>query len=246
MAMQILAGARAEVGAHATAYDHRYFFAGPPESLQPVLRAVSGIALAALVEVIRSIGMHDKFLDPSFLSACMDAQNPVVKGFLVEHAVLSAIRANGLKLPDGTKFSGPLDVVQYRDVESVAIVASPSVLYVPTAFNEKDVDVVLRCVGKKGRVTIVALQITIGTISRHAHSVRFFTNGQDARWVQGVVADAVQRSFVWVVPSAEARAFRDKHVPGNRQPGRSGQTTKSQFEQHSLAIRDLCPLLTTL
>eukprot|EP01136_Pigoraptor_vietnamica_P014238 Opistho-1_new@56188 len=238
VAMFIFEGAETGVTDFSEDYDHRYFFVGPPSSSTPVFMAVSGIALAALVEVLRAAGLHDNFLDEAFIRACIGSRNPVVKGFLVEQAVISALRLGGLVLPDKTRISGPLDIVQYRDVESVTVAPSPCVLYVPTAFNEKDVDAVLRYVSN-GKVTIVALQITIGAISRHAHSVRFFTNGQDAKWVKGVAADAVQRFFVWVVRSEEARTFNKKHVPGIRRRGRSAET-ESQFEQFSITICDVC------
>eukprot|EP01136_Pigoraptor_vietnamica_P014243 Opistho-1_new@56207 len=241
--MNILAGARAGVTDHPTSYDHRYFFAGPPTSSRPVFTAVCGVALAALAEIVRGFNMHDDFLNLEFLRGCREARNPVVKGFLVEHAVISSIRARGLTLPNDAKYSGPLAIVQYRDVESVTVAPSPCVLYVPTAFNEKDVDAVLRHV-EKDTVTIVALQITIGKISRHAHSVRFFTKAQDTRWVEGFSADAVQRLFVWVVLADEARSFRDSHTPRNLRRGRSAQT-ESKFEQLSIAIRDVCPGLAT-
>eukprot|EP01136_Pigoraptor_vietnamica_P024391 Opistho-1_new@77382 len=224
-ALDVVKGVKNGPMANSDMYDHRFFFSFP-DATEPGVsryRAVSGLALAALVHVVRTVlqASEQFFHDATMIHACQKNPNPVVRGFLVEQVVISFIQQHGLSLGRSHR-PKPARVVSFtgRFPDAFLGDSDACVQFVPAAFNYKFVDSVIVEVAKASKGTskkrggattsgtIYAVQVTLQRIQDHVRSLEFFS-GDSAKPFQETAATVSSWNYVmvWIVRDAEAASW---------------------------------------
>eukprot|EP01137_Pigoraptor_chileana_P024198 Opistho-2@91743 len=247
-------------------YDHRWFYFDPlppPGDLTGHIRAVCSIAWICLARHLREkFSADDEFLSAAFVSSCVQESNPVIRGFRAEQIVISAIRKWGLEFRCGEtllQFATPIENSFFDSAaDTVPIVPSRCVQYVPTSHNMKYVDSVLRfdpdcgTDARKRKATkavsaamIAGVQITISPIGTHLHSLAFFARDLDSPFRRRLSAEC-ERYFVWIVRDAEAEYVRStwgNHWRVVEQPGHLRPRNRPRFTEVCLSFSEVCHAL---
>jgi hypothetical protein len=129
-------------GWHPKLVDHRYFY-----RLNGSGRCVCGLARNAVTEQLLQRG--DDFIDTDSLVSLRELiNNPSVVGFMMEHAILSSIRSNGLAINAG--IMRPMKVrllAQPYDIKTT--IEDEPVLYWPRKFNFAAIDGIIVLINPK-------------------------------------------------------------------------------------------------
>ena len=163
------------------------------------------------------LACNEDFADKDFLTSLPDfIDNPSVAGFMIEYAVLSSIRSNGL--PIGPKIIGPMSVIIFEDdiLQFRKDIIGKSVLYCPRKFNFKGIDGVIvqiekkRPKGKKKRkLSMFPFQIILAPDS-HSNSPGVFFNGYK-KWTNDFDEFDVEPEFLWITPKWPELKEHDEH-----------------------------------
>lgn len=168
----------------------------------------------------------------------------MVRGFLAEQIVISAVAVNGLPIPGGP--FKPSAVRVFQSAATAILTSAPGCrLFVPKPYNYKYVAFLLRSVvegkrKKKATVTIVAVQSTLQSISAHKQSLDFFASGDYKEWESDVTDRnqfTIEWHFVWVVSKSEAgkaKTLPKTHAKTQGMPA---------FTEHCLSFESVCAKL---
>jgi hypothetical protein len=121
-------------GQHFDLIDHRYFYAEPNRSG----KCVCGLVRDAVAEQLLQSG--DNFIDSNSLASLPSLiHNPSAVRFMIEHAILSSIRSNGLAINAG--IMRPMKVRLLREPSDIKTdIRDEPVLYWPEKFNFEIID----------------------------------------------------------------------------------------------------------
>jgi hypothetical protein len=202
--------------AHFDLIDHRYFFREKGKKGN----YTCGLVRDAVADQLLEEGVN--FADADWLTSLPDfITNKAITGFLIEHAVLSAIWRNGLAINKGVgtgmqvkRLKGPGDL-------TAGVTAKP-VLYRPEISNFPVVDgmiVLIKSEGDEGvkpKLLMVPIQITVNR-STHADSHAAFVKEYDKKWTKGLSKFDVELEFVWITPE-EDRVEKHNAEPNSKCP----------------------------
>jgi hypothetical protein len=180
---------------HNKYYDHRYLFVG--KSLKA--GCICGVASEIVAEILMDVN-SGLFLECDWVQHCKVLHdNPPMKGFMAEKAVLAAMRKQGFHLPN-VSIQIDSHVIFFTGKEAECLKSLENVLYVPDAFNYKAIDGLVRFItGKK--LQIIAIQIFNGL--RHSHSPsNFFPSC--AVWESDCMGYDIEWHFCWISPTKRA------------------------------------------
>jgi hypothetical protein len=152
------------------------------------------------------LSLKEDFADTNFLTSLPRfINNPSVAGFMIEKAVLSSIRSNGLAI--GAGIHNSMEVVMFR-TKFPPFKGGPTdrpVLYCPEQFNFPTIDgIVIWLEGsqkppKKRGLKIFPLQITIAPDTHSDSHDEFF--GSYEEWINLIKEDFdLKTEFVWITP----------------------------------------------
>jgi hypothetical protein len=222
------------------AVDHRFFYK-QFESGRGA--AVCGVARDLLSFFVRQ---HQKqaqlFLTEPWVSSCRDAVNVVVQGFIAEQIVISTVSKSGisLRVGDSDQLYAPSQDLFFTAAAAAAVTkAVTCVHYIPKPYNYKYVDSVIRSIDAgQNRCTIIALQPTLQSISRHKRSLKFFASQAFKPWERDISDYTIDWHFVWIV----GRAEEQQH--GGKYPKISEATQCAPaFTEHCLSFQQVAPSL---
>ena len=192
--------------------DHRYFYQLENERG----RYTCGLIRNAVAEQLHKLQVH--FADTNFLTSLTDfIDNPPVAGFMIEHAVLSSIRSNGLAID--AEIGTPMELRLLGEPPNFATdVTDKPVLYRPNKFNYKAIDGIIVLIkletqntrGKKLKIAMAKkeenakpkllmfpLQITLASSHSDSHA-RFFK--EYSKWTRELSTFDVEIEFLWILP----------------------------------------------
>jgi hypothetical protein len=218
-----------------TAIDHRFFYI----SQQDEGMAVCGVARDLLSVFVRE--HNDKkqsCMSEPWVNSCRNAVNVVVKGFIAEQIVISAVSARGITLLNDQSYTTTADIIFTRPHQSVTK-AVAGVHYIPKPYNYKYVDSVIRVIDSASKgITIIALQPTLQSIAQHKHSLKFFSSGAYKQWQTDLTGFSITWLFVWIVRDAEQKA-QIKNYPKISKAA----DTVSAFTEHCLSFQQVAEAL---
>ena len=209
-------------------YDHRYMFVS--EDLEA--GCICGIASEIVAKILMEAD-SDLFLKDDWVQHCEVVTNPVVKGFMAEKAILSAIRKQGFHIPDNNiQVSSHFVFPTGREAECLK--PTENVLYIPAAFNYKAVDSLVRFFPTSS-TKMLAIAFQIFNSVRHKDSPEIFfpscevwegkSGGRDVEW-----------HFCWISPTKCASVMREERIRQHR-----GQTLKLNpaYYKHHFSFGDI-------
>jgi hypothetical protein len=122
--------------------DHRYFYGD-----NGVGRCVCGLARDAVAEQLLQYG--DNFIDADSLASLPGLiGNPSAVGFMIEHAILSSIRSNGLAINAG--IMRPMKTIPLSEPSDIRTdIRDEPVLYWPRKFNFETIDGIIILINPK-------------------------------------------------------------------------------------------------
>jgi hypothetical protein len=176
-----------ERDAHLDLIDHRYFYE---------LDDNKGWYICSLIR--DAVGDQLSYME-HFVARLID--NRSVARFMIEHAVLSSIRSNGLAI--SAEVGKAMEVRLFRSLSDINTnIIGTAVLYRPV-FNFKAIDgmIVLIKPGEKNakdELLMFPLQITLAPAD-HANSCEQFF-GEYGRWIEGLSYLDVEVQFLWITP----------------------------------------------
>src|SRR5947209_12643443 len=149
-----------------------------------------GIPLDTVADQL--LAWNEDFADTDFLTSLPDfIDNKSVAGFMIEHAVLSSIRSNGLAI--SAEIGKAMEVKLLRDLSDIKTnITGTAVLYRPKKFNFKAIDgmIVLIKPDKKNakknakkKLLMFPLQITLAPADHANSRERFFK--EYGWWITG-------------------------------------------------------------
>jgi hypothetical protein len=156
------------------------------------------------------------FADTNFLPRLPDhIKNKSMTGFIIEHAVLSSIRLNGLAIRKDIRAGMMLKHIRGASDVKTDIVNKP-VLYRPIASNHKTIDgmiVLIKSIEptkkekkEKPKLLMVPFQITIAASHKDSHAA-FVTEYNT--WARGLSEFDVELEFVWITPEQKSDKEHD-------------------------------------
>jgi hypothetical protein len=165
-----------------------------------------GLVRDAVADQLLEEGVN--FTDTYWLTSLPDfITNKAITGFLIEHAILSAIRRDGLAIGKGLgkgmqvkRLKGPNDL-------TTGVTGKP-VLYRPAICNFPAIDgmiVLIKSKEKKRdkpKLLMVPIQITVN-LSGHADSHAAFVKDY-IKWTKSLAEFDVELEFVWITPEEES------------------------------------------
>jgi hypothetical protein len=183
--------------AHLDLIDHRYCYE---------LRDHRGWYTCSLIRDAvgdQLLSWNENFADTDFLTSLPDfIDNRSIAGYMVEHAVLSSIRSNGLTID--AEIGKAMDVKLLRGLSDIKTdITGTAVLYRPQKFNFKAIDgmIVLVKPGEKNtkkKLLMFPLQITIAPAD-HANSREQFFE-EYGSWITDLTNFDVEVQFLWITP----------------------------------------------
>jgi hypothetical protein len=221
------------------AVDHRFFYK-QFESGRGA--AVCGVARDLLSTFVRQHQQQAQlFLTQPWVNSCRNAVNVVVRGFIAEQIVISAVSSSGitLRVGGGDQLYNPSQDIIFNDPKAAVTKATACVHYIPKPYNYKYVDSVIRSIdADQKRCTIIALQPTLQSISRHEHSLKFFASPALKSWECDLEGYSIDWHFVWIV----GRNEQQQH--GGEYPKISEATQGAPaFTEHCLSFQQVAPSL---
>ena len=181
--------------------DHRYFYNDWTQNGY-VGNYTCGLVRNAVAEELHANEWN--FADTDFLKSLPDyINNPCVAGFMIEQAVLSSIRSNGLAI--GTGINKPMTMVMFESKFpkfQTDKIGTP-VLYCPRQFNFRGVDGIIVRIAPEGKspkrkLSMFPLQITLAPGTHSDSHEAFF--GQYKQWIGGLENFDVVPEFLWITP----------------------------------------------
>jgi hypothetical protein len=181
--------------------DHRYFFRQKGRKGN----YTCGLVRDAVADQLLEEGVN--FTDTDWLTSLPDfIENKAITRFLLEHAVLSAIRRNGLAI--GKDIGKGMQVKRLKGPGDLTTgVTGKPVLYRPEICNFPAINgiIVLIKSKKKGenkpKLLMVPIQITVN-LSGHADSHAAFVKDY-LKWTKGLSEFNVELEFVWITPEED-------------------------------------------
>ena len=181
--------------------DHRYFFGQNGEKGN----YTCGLVRNAVADQLLEEGVN--FTDTNWLTSLPDfIKNKAITKFLIEHAVLSAIRRDGLAIGKGLgkgmqvkRLKGPGDL-------TTGVTGKP-VLYRSEICNFPAIDGIIVLIksrekeGDKPKLLMVPIRITVN-LSGHADSYAAFVKDY-IKWTKGLSEFDVELEFVWITPEKD-------------------------------------------
>jgi hypothetical protein len=188
--------------AHLDLIDHRYFYELDDNKGQYTCSLIRDAVAEQL------LAWNEDFADTDFLTSLPNfIDNPSVVGFMVEHAVLSSIRSNGLAINAG--IGDAMDVRLLRGMSDIRTdITDKPILYRPQKFNFKAIDgivVLIKSDGEntKKRLLIFPLQITLAPADHKDSRTQFFE--EYGWWIKGRSNFNVEVQFLWITPECQER-----------------------------------------
>lgn len=182
--------------------DHRYFFRQKDRKGN----YACGLVRDAVADQLLEEGVN--FADTDWLTSLPDfIKNKSITGFLIKHAVLSAIRQNGLAI--GKSLGKSMQVKRLKGPgDLITAVTGKPVLYRPEICNFPAIDamtVLIKPKEKKGdkpKLLMVPIQITVNRPG-HADSHAAFVNDY-TKWTKSLSGFDVELEFVWITPEEDS------------------------------------------
>lgn len=181
--------------------DHRYFFRQKGRRGNYTCGLVRDAVAGQLLEE----GVN--FADTDWLTSLPDCiQNKTITGFFIEHAVLSAIRRNGLAIKRCVGTSMQVKCLRGFGDLTTGVAGKP-VLYRPEISNFPDIDGMIVLIkskeneGDKPKLLMIPFQITVN-LSTHPDSHAAFIAKYD-KWTKGLSEFDVELEFVWITPEKD-------------------------------------------
>jgi hypothetical protein len=181
--------------------DHRYFFRQKGKRG----KYTCGLVRDAVADQLLVEGVN--FTDTDWLPSLPDfIKNKAMTGFLIEHAVLSAIRLKGLAINKGLgkamevkRLGGPKDLITR--------VTDKPILYRPDICNFPAIDAMIVNIKSnedqegKPKLLMVPIQITVN-FSSHADSHAAFVQDY-VKWTKNLSNFDVKLEFIWITPEED-------------------------------------------
>jgi hypothetical protein len=152
--------------------------------------------------------LNEHFADTDFLTSLPDfIDNRSVAGFMMEHAILSSIRSNGLAIKAGIG-----DAMEVRILNSMSDIntdtTGTAVLYRPKKSNFPAIDgiVILIKPGRgnaKKQLLMFPIQITLSPADHDDSREEFFKKHDE--WLSGLSSFDVKIEFLWITPKYRGR-----------------------------------------
>jgi hypothetical protein len=181
--------------------DHRYFFRGKGRKGNYTCGLVRDAVADQLLEE------DINFTDTDWLASLPNfINNKAITGFLIEYAVLSAIRRNGLAISKGVGKGMQVKRLKGTSDLRTGVTGKP-VLYRPEICNFPVIDGMIVLIkskeneGDKPKLLMVPIQITV-SLSGHADSHAAFVNDY-IKWTKGLSGFDVELDFVWITPEED-------------------------------------------
>jgi hypothetical protein len=181
---------------HLDLIDHRYFYE----------RDGKGWYTCSLIRdavVDQLLAWNEDFADTDFLTSLSDfIDNKSVAGFMIEHAVLSSIRSNGLAI--GAEIGKAMKVKLLRGLSDINTdIIDTAVLYRPKKFNFKAIDGMIVLIkpsekDAKKKLLMFPLQITLAPADHTDSREQFFE--EYGWWIIGFSSFDVEIQFLWIIP----------------------------------------------
>jgi hypothetical protein len=176
--------------------DHRYFFQLDGGSG----RYTCGLVRDAVGEQL--LEWNIDFADTDFLASLAEfIDNKSIAGYLIEYAVLSSIKSNGLSLSAGLKKS--MEVKLFTDMSDIDMdIMDRPVLYRPKKFNFEAIDgliVLIKDSKPRKMLFMYALQITLVPATHRPSRVQFFK--KYGQWITKISKFKVEVEFLWITPT---------------------------------------------
>ena len=187
--------------AHCQLIDHRYFY----ELDNNQGRYTCSLIRDAVGDQL--LAWNQDFADTDFLTSLPKfIDNRAVAGYMIEHAVLSSIRSNGLAVSAGIKKA--MEVRLLTNVYDIKtdIMGTP-VLYRPKKFNFKAIDGMIVLINdgegaKKKKLLMFPLQITLAPADHKDSRQEFFK--EYGSWIRDISNFDVEIQFLWITPECLA------------------------------------------
>jgi hypothetical protein len=180
--------------------DHRYFFRQKGKRG----KYTCGLVRDAVADQLLVEGVN--FTDTDWLTSLPDfIKNKAMTGFLMEHAVLSAIRRKGLAINKG--LGKGMEVKRLSKPGDLITNITEPVLYRPDICNFPAIDAMIVKIksneeqGAKQTLLMVPIQITVN-FSGHADSHAAFVKDY-VKWTKGLSKFDVKLEFVWITPEED-------------------------------------------
>src|SRR5947209_6256374 len=159
-----------------------------------------GIPLDTVADQL--LAWNEDFADTDFLTSLPDfIDNRSVAGFMIEHAVLSSIRSNGLAI--SAEIGKAMEVRLLKGLSDIKTdITGTAVLYRPQKFNFKAIDgmIVLIKPDEKNakKLLMFPLQITLAPADHANSREQFFI--EYGSWITGLSNFDVEIQFLWITP----------------------------------------------
>ena len=181
--------------------DHRYFFCGEGGKGNYTCGLVRNAVADQLLEE------DVNFTDTDWLASLPDfINNKAITKFLIEYAVLSAIRRNGLAINKGV--GKGIQVKRLKGTSDLTMgVTGKPVLYRTEICTFPAIDGMIVLIkpkeneGAKPKLLMVPIQITVN-LSGHADSHAAFVKDY-IKWTKGLSEFDVELEFVWITPEED-------------------------------------------
>jgi hypothetical protein len=206
---------------HPDLIDHRYFHNQPDKKGNEKGNYTCGLVRDAVADQLLEEGFN--FADINLLTLLPDLiKNKSITGFIIEHAVLSSIRRDGLAIGKG--IGGGMALKTLKDCSVKTDVTDKPVLYRPQACNYAAIDGMIILIKskkneeEKSKLLMVPIQITVQK-SRHSDSHAAFLTKYN-EWTRGLSEFDVELEFVWITSEkrdvkeheAEPKLGSPKHI----------------------------------
>ena len=209
-------------------YDHRYMFVSDTLEAGCICGVASEIVAKILMEADSGL-----FLKDDWVQRCEVVTNPIVKGFMAEKTILSAIRMQGFHLPDNNiQVSSHIVFPTGREAECLK--KDENVLYIPEAFNYKAIDSIVRFF-PASNTKMLAIAFQVFNSVRHKDSPTMFFPSCEI-WEKKSSGRDVEWHFCWISPKKGASVMREERVRTLR-----GQTLKLNpaYHEHYFSFGDI-------
>ena len=177
----------------------------------------------------------ENFINVNSLASLADCiNNPSVVRFMMEHAVLSSIRSNGLAI--GAGIGKPMEVKLLREPYEInTSIRGQPVLYWPRKFKFKAIDGIIVLISpeelqetrtknakvKRNKLLMFPFQITLDRPSHSDAHKKFFKDY--GKWTQNISYFDVETQFIWITPgdrglqmhprSSDWPAHAERYIP---------------------------------
>lgn len=191
------------------------------------------LAIATAMKIVQKVDPNLLYPEDYVKILSLFPDNPSVKGYTMEAAIISAIRSTGARklnkeLKDGVRaqfFPGLMTAVDHS--------AAGAVLYVPERFNYPAIDALLVMTelpfGGQHTTTYYPIQITINKADHGDSETKFADNWRE--WTKDLpTGRRAIMEFVWIIPKSE------KGEVGRIKP-------IGKYRIHNISFEDIDPKL---